>query len=111
MAGANISGIQQRQPQEDSLQVSSLLPDRSIFHNVSALDLSVGGGSVSGRMQSERYTGGMPAPVRVTPEMLAKPATVKIVPEVLEVYEDAADGGDGSESSYKEKSRGSSLDR
>ena len=53
----------------------------------------------------------MPAPVRVTPEQLAKPATKKLVPEILEVYEDAADGGDGSESSYKEKSRGSSLDR
>ena len=111
MAGADISGIQQRQPQEDSLQVSSLLPDRSIFHNVSALDLSVGIGSSNGRAASDRYTGGMPAPVRLTPEMLARPATKKIVPEVLEVYEDKAGGGDGSESSFKEKSRGSSLDR
>ena len=62
------------------MQVSSILPDRSIFHQVSALDLSVGGGSVSGRPPSERYNGVMPAPVRVTPEMLAKPATKKIVP-------------------------------
>ena len=53
----------------------------------------------------------MPAPVQVTPELLAKPAKRKIVPEILEVYEDKAEEGKSSDSSYKEKSRGSSLDR
>ena len=112
---ADISGIPMRAPQEDSLQVSSLLPDRSMFNQVSGLDLSMTGSQnlgISTRQrdplrQSTRYDNLINQPQRT----VIKNGCKKIVPTVIEVFKEAADKSDGdSISSYKSK-RGSSLDR
>ena len=112
---ADISGIPLLTPQEDTMQMSSILVDNSFLNRTGGMNASAISES---RRLLDGHGGPDPNPVKLTPgkaqlgKAQEKTADGKLVPTYLEFIEKEGDKPDnGSDSSYKERSRGSSLDR